>query len=93
MMVELSTPTFGRNIRYLRGKYYLTRRSLGKLIGVSTAILGRVEREEPEMALDYEHLKRIQDIFCISMEDLFHTDLTQQETHSIHGSYPTIPMP
>ena len=78
MIVEISLPTFGRNVRYLRKKYHLSRRALAALTGISTRQLARIEGEETELQLSHDTLVRFREIFAIPLEDIIHADLCQQ---------------
>ena len=75
MIIEISIPTFGRNINYLRKKYHLSRRALAALVGISIRLLNRIEQAEPELRLHHDALIRFRDIFSIPLEDLIHANL------------------
>lgn len=67
--------TFCRNVTWLRKRYYLSRRALAALTGLSEYTLTCMEKREQPLEMPFETLERLSGIFDVSVEDLVHTDL------------------
>ena len=63
--------TIGQNIVRLRREYGLSRKSLAKLAGIPLSRLRRVEQEDAHARLYDFHLKRLSEVFHISVENLY----------------------
>ena len=61
----------GQNILHLRKEYGLSRKALAKLIYIPEGRLRRVENGDPGAKLYDFHLKRIADVFDVSIELLY----------------------
>ena len=75
MQIVISNPVFGKNLRYLRRKYGLSRRSLAKLLGVSTGFLRKVESPFwPQTGIDFPAVpfSRLGKIFDVNINSMLH---------------------
>ena len=67
MLIEYNPKyhTPARNIRLLRKKYYLSRRALAKLVGISEVHLKHIEAEENAPVFDSAVFSRLMQVFPI----------------------------
>lgn len=65
----------GRNVKYLRKKYFLSQRSLAALWEISVASLRKMEKGQTCKKTDILRLVRLYDIFCVSTDKLMKEDL------------------
>ena len=67
-----------RNLRYLRKKKGLTQKNLVTLTGISLPILRSMERGRVIPTLTEARLKDLAMIFSVSVEELLHRDLENE---------------
>ena len=72
MLIDLNNTNFCKNIRYLRKKNYLSQRALAELSGISLWMLRRIEEASDPPAVDDYVVRRLCQIFGLSVETLFH---------------------
>lgn len=77
MKIGIFPPGAGGNIRYLRRRFRLSRRSLAMLLGVSPQTLRRIERAKTPFELDAPVCSRILQVFDVEAETLIREDLKQ----------------
>ena len=78
MRVGDFSPSFGKNIRYLRTLSRLSQKSLGLLIGVTLAEIKKLENAVGIVHLDSNVLMRILQVFGIALSDLVDRDLEEE---------------
>jgi len=71
-------PLFGGNIRYLRGCCGLSRRVLGKLVGVSIREIRKLEDARGTVHVDYRMFMRLIEIFGVDGSDMTEKDLRKE---------------
>ena len=71
-------PLFGGNIRYLRGCCGLSRRVLGKLVGVSTREIKKLEDVRGTVHVDYRIFMRLIEVFSVDVSDMTEKDLQKE---------------
>ena len=79
MIVGLANPLFCRNLLFLRKKYCLSKKALGKLTNISPYIIDIMESEIwPTMGIPvpYASLVRIGVIFMVDCDDMLTKDLS-----------------
>ena len=66
---------FVKNIVYLRKKYCLSRKAMGRLIGLSEYTIKYMEQEKFPLIISYDVLKRLRIVFDVTTEALLHSYL------------------
>ena len=80
MKIVLTDPVFGKNLRYLRKQYCLSRRGLGKLIGVSEYKIIHLEAASWPVAgilLDSQAFFRIGTVFDVDANRMLAEEIIQ----------------
>ena len=77
MIIEISNPVFGKNLRFLRKRYRLSQTGLAGLVGLSCINLRCIEENRDSARLTPYTLYRLSDVLNVPMEDLTATDLEQ----------------
>ena len=80
MLIEMGDTRLGRNILFLRKKYYLSRKALACLVGISVHSLKDWEVEKSKPIIRYDQLKRIAAIFNLSVEALVNEEIIEIAT-------------
>ena len=71
-------PSLGSNIRYLRGCCGLSQRALGKLVGVSTREIKKLEDARGTVHVDYRIFMRLIEVFGVDVSDMTEKDLQKE---------------
>lgn len=82
MMIVLTDPVFGKNMRYLRRRFGLSRRSMAKLLGVTVPFLRQVESPFwPKTGIDFPNrpFNRIGWIFDVNINSMVRLPMWKQE--------------
>lgn len=77
-MLGLTNPVAGKNLRYLRRKYRLSRRSLALLLGVEPKLIRQTEaRIWPQRGIDFplKAFMRLQSLFQVDINRIIREDL------------------
>lgn len=77
MDLDEAPVVFGANIRFLREKYSLPRKSLSKHTGISLPVLRMTEQGEVMPRLTQETIMRLCRIFDVTPDELLHTRITE----------------
>lgn len=78
MIVVISNPVFGKNMRFLRRKYGLSRKSLAMLLGVDPKLIRRAEAPVwSYQGIDFPHkpLMRPEKLFRIDINQMLCEDM------------------
>lgn len=76
MIIEMSGDTFAKNLVYLRKKYGLSRRTLGKLVGISPLALENIEKGINRPAVRLEVFQRLCEVFHLDSDTLAQINLS-----------------
>ena len=69
---------FFRNFAYFKEKYCLSRRALGRLLGISVYTVEDIEKNRCNYDLPMKVISRASQIFGVEFDDLVAKDLTQK---------------
>lgn len=78
MIVVISNPVFGKNMRLLRRKYGLSRKSLAKLLGVDPKLIHQAEAPVwSYKGIDFPHkpLMQLEALFGININQMLCEDM------------------
>ena len=79
MIIGFTDPLFGRNLRFLRKKYCLSKKALGKLTNISPYLIDIMEADYwPTLGVNisYASLVRVGVIFMVDCNDMLTKDLS-----------------
>lgn len=70
---------FCRNFAYFKGKYCLSRKALGKLLGVSVYVIEDIEKNRCNYDLPVSLVVRASQVFGVDMDAIVSLDLLEHK--------------